>query len=111
MWLGELFAESGCQAIPALNCRQGLSLAMQSQSPVGVLIINPELRGARRLINLLKLEDPALRVVLIRDSAAPFDDRHSVLRGIEAHSTLERPAPWEPISQQEWVMKLRRALS
>lgn len=70
MWLGELFAELGCQAMPALHCRQGLALAKQLKLPITILIANPELRGYQQMVRLLTAANPGLRVIPIRDSTA-----------------------------------------
>src|ERR1700733_182860 len=43
MWLGELFAELGCQAVPAFNCRQALALIERFDLSLTILVINPEL--------------------------------------------------------------------
>jgi len=110
MWLGEVFVELGCQSVPALHCRQALALATRLKLPITTLVVNPELRGARRTVKALLAANPGLRVVLIRDSAAEGSGRPADLAGIQPRSTLERPAPGEPISRQEWVAKLRKTL-
>jgi hypothetical protein len=116
MWLGEIFAEVGCQAAPAFNCRQALALIQQIDLPIATLIINPQLRGAKRLVKMLTASNPDLRLVLIRDAAAPENDAHR--RGlpanpgrIQARFTLQRPAPAEPISRTDWAARIRKMLS
>ena len=112
MWLGELFAELGCQVVPALYCRQALALATRFQLPVGILIVNPNLRGATRMIQALVAENPGALVVLICDSAPldkgthPTPDR----QGIRTRFTLQRPLPGEPISHAEWIARIRKML-
>jgi hypothetical protein len=104
MWLGEVFLELGCPAVPALHCRQALALTRQINRPVSTLLINPELRGAARFVDRLLAVNPAARVVLIRNSAADSP------KGIRADSILQRPLPSEPISQSEWLANVRQAL-
>jgi DNA-binding NtrC family response regulator len=104
LWLGEMFAENGYQAIPALHCRQALTFVKKLDLRVDVLVLNPKLRGAARAMKVLVSEQPSLRVVLIRDpsTSGPVPDSN--------HETLERPAAWEPISRAQWVTKIRKVL-
>jgi hypothetical protein len=103
MWLGEVFNELGCQAVPALHCRQALDLARRLEVPIKTLVVNPELPGAARAIKSLGSANPGMRVVLIRTAAS--HDSAPVRR------TLQRPSPWEPISRQEWLAKVREVLA
>jgi hypothetical protein len=105
MWLGEVFNELGYQAVPALHCRQALALARQLGLPITTLVVNPELPGAARAIKSLGSANPGMRVVLIRDAASHNSACASVRR------TLQRPSPWDPISRQEWLAKVREVLS
>ena len=124
MWLGEVFVEAGFQAVPALHCRQALAMAKRLNRPITTLVLNPELPGAARTVKALAAANPAMRVVLIRNSpahsdapSAPHDMRDDAARpsrtnpnGIRARSTLERPSPEEPISRPVWVSKIRKML-
>jgi hypothetical protein len=104
LWLGEMLTESGYQAVPALQCRQALTLVKKLALPIDLLVLNPELRGAKRTIDVLAAEHPRLRVVLIRDPSTPCP-------GLDSnHATLERPSAWEPISRPQWVTKIRKVL-
>ena len=105
LWLGELFSESGYEAFPALQFSEALTFVKTLTAPVNVLVANPKLSGAARAIDTLKTAQPDLRVLLIRDpadddSTAPCD-----------HATLVRPAAWEPISKEHWMMKIRNMLT
>jgi hypothetical protein len=121
MWLGEVFLELGCQAVPALHCRQALVLAKRMTLPITTLVMNPELPGATRTVKALVAANPAMRVVLIRNSAAypgtnggNGDTPNPGLanpKAIPARSILEKPAPWETISRTEWVAKVRTLLA
>jgi DNA-binding NtrC family response regulator len=104
LWLGEMFAESGYQTIPALHCRQAVELARKLALRVDVLVLNPKLRGAARAVKVLETEHPRLRVVLIRDPSAPGPALDS------KYATLERPSAWEPISRPQWATKIRKIL-
>lgn len=104
LWLGEMLTETGYQAIPALHCRQAMTLVKKMDLRVDVLVVNPKLRGAARAVKALETEHPRLRVVLIRDPADPGQAPDS------NHATLERPSAWEPISRPQWVTKMRKVL-
>jgi DNA-binding NtrC family response regulator len=104
LWLGEMLTESGYQTVPALQCRQALTLVKKLALRIDVLVVNPELRGAARAMKVLASEHPRLRVVLIRDSCSPGTVLDS------NHATLERPSAWEPISRPQWITKIRKAL-
>jgi hypothetical protein len=103
MWLGEVFTELGFQAIPALNCRQALALAERAELPISVLVVNPQLPGAPRMVETLMAENPGVQVILIGNPAAHPEP--SVTRPM-----LERPSPWEPISRLDWVARVRKIL-
>src|ERR1700719_2626444 len=108
MWLGELFAELGCQAVPAFNCRQALALIERIDLPISIVAIDPELRGAKRLVKVLVAANPGLRLVLIRSAADPEcasqgSGPHPTPNGIQARFILERPLPGEEISRPDWT--------
>ncbi len=109
MWLGEIFSELGCVAVPALHCRQALALSERFDLPITILLVNPELRGAERMIHTLVAANPGVRLVLIREGtadhlgAAPID--------VRVRQTLEHPLPGDAISRPDWVAKIRRLLS
>jgi CheY-like chemotaxis protein len=109
MWLGELFAELGYSSVPALQGRQALALARRLKLPVTILIVNPKLRGAGRMVQVLAAANPELRLIIIRDSA-PGAPNQTDLAGLRVQGSLERPLPWETISRQEWLAKIRKVL-
>jgi hypothetical protein len=104
MWLGEVFSELGFQALPALNCRQALALAERAELPVSVLVVNPQLPGAPRMVETLVAGNPGVQVILIGDPAAHLEP------GV-ARPVLERPSPWQPISRPDWVARVRKILA
>ncbi len=119
MWLGEVFVEAGCQAVPALHCRQALSLAKRLKPPITTLVLNPELPGAARALKLLLAANPGMQVVFIRPSTAEPGEGGMHYRGPDGihffgtpvRSSLARPSSWEPISRARWVAKIRRMLA
>jgi hypothetical protein len=120
MWLGDVFSELGCQALPALQCRQALALTKRLGLSITTLVLNPELAGAARMVAALVGVNPGLRVVLICDAAAhphPYNGHGGAIgqfaakpAGIPASFTLQRPSPWEPVSRREWEAKVRKIL-
>ena len=112
MWLGQVFAELGYQTIPALTCRQALVLVRRFDLPVATLVLNWELRGARRLVKILAAENPGLQIITIRDSAARRNGQQQAAPNcMWIVSSLERPAPGESISCGEWAVRVRKALA
>jgi len=108
MWLGEIFTELGYQAFPALRCRQALAFIQRIQVPVAVLVIDPELHGAQRMVKVASMANPALRLILVRDATA--SESGASEPGIQSRFTLERPSPGDAISRPEWAAKIRRLL-
>jgi hypothetical protein len=107
-WLAELFNEFGYRSIPALNCAEALSRFRQSGREFELLVLNPHLRSAARLIRTLKRVPPlrvrALKVVLIQEGNQPE------IAAPEVVATLERPSGWAPVSRAEWRQKVQRLL-
>jgi hypothetical protein len=121
MWLGELLGELGCPAVPALHCRQALALAKRFDLPITILLLDPELPGAARMVKLLSAANPGVRVALIRNSASQADGGILERRirtnpdginrvSIPARFTVERPLPYERISRPEWLATIRKLL-
>lgn len=103
-WLGELFSEAGYRALPALNCREALSLIKRFKLDVDVVAVNEELPGVTGMIGVLKRAHRPLKIVAIRNQA---EERPA---GIPAHATIERPSGWEPISRSVWLKKILSVL-
>ena len=102
-WLAELLAEFGYRSIPALGCREALSLVKRSGRPVDLALINPRLRGAARLILILR-HFRASKIVLIQDP----DRGHLSISGVAA--SIERPTGPVLVSRAEWHQKIHRML-
>ena len=104
-WLGQLLAEAGHQAVPALDTRQAASHIRQFNVGVDVVIVHPGTAGAANLLRTLNRTNKQLRIIAIRN---PGDDASATG---PAHAVLERPSGWEPISREEWLRKVRKALA
>jgi hypothetical protein len=98
-WLGELFSEAGYRALPALNCRQAVSLIRKFKLDLDVLAVNEGLPGVLGMIEKLRRAHRSLRIVIIREPAVDGVP-------IRAHATLDRPSAWEPISRKVWLKKV-----
>jgi DNA-binding NtrC family response regulator len=105
-WLGELFNESGYQAIPALNVDEALALVNKSRGRIPLLVVSPGFKEVLRLVETLSRFGPP-KVVLIQESGCP----NEVIAGLRAVATLERPDGWTPVSRSEWRQKVKRILS
>jgi DNA-binding NtrC family response regulator len=111
MWLGTLFTELGRQAVPALHCRQALAMIQRMDLPVSILVIDPELRGAKRLIQRVVAANPALRLVLIGNSGNSDNSAPTKFSGLQARFTLQRPSPMQAVSRAEWATKIRKLIA
>ena len=103
-WLGDLFSEAGYRALPALNCRQALSLIKRFKLDVDVVAVNDELPGVTGMIGMLKRAHRPLKIVAIRNHAGERPG------AIPVHATIERPSGWEPISRSVWLQKILSVL-
>ena len=104
-WLGQVLAEAGHQAVPALDTRQAVSHIRQFNMSVDVVIVHPGTAGVATLLKTLARTNKQIRIIAIRN---PGDDPS--VPG-PAHAILERPGGWEPISREEWLRKVRKALA
>jgi FixJ family two-component response regulator len=103
-WLGELFHEAGYQSIPALSSKQALALVRGDHKGVDLLVIDPRLWGASRLIKTLSRARPPKLVF----TQGPGEVTIPAVRPV---AVLERPDGWGPISRAEWRQTVQRILS
>ena len=104
-WLGERFHEVGYCPAPALNPRQAGSLLKELNLKITVVVVNPGLPGAQRLMKTLsRTQSPRVKIIIIRDPSVP------TTAAVRAHAIVERPLSLEPTSRHEWLRKLRRIL-
>jgi len=104
-WLGEIFTEAGYHVVPALNCSQALTAIKKFHLQINLLVVNPALIGAVRLVTSLECTRYDLRIVLIREG--PIGLKYP---GFRYDAALTRPSGWEPISRTDWLRKLRTLL-
>ncbi|MGD0437291.1 MAG: hypothetical protein ABSB86_12570 [Bryobacteraceae bacterium] len=103
-WLGEIFHAAGCKVMPALSCREALSLAEAANLTVDLIVVNPALTGVSGMIKTLRRTRSA-KIVAIQ---------HRTLLGgsrLDTHAVLERPSQGEPISRAEWLRTVRGILA
>ena len=100
-WFGEIFARAGWNIVPALNCRQAVSLAVMWDSHIDLIVVNPALNGIVEMIQTLsRVHRP--RVVVIGDSNVEAD--------IPADATIDRPDVSTSFSRAEWAERVRKIL-
>jgi hypothetical protein len=97
-WLGELLAQAGCQALPALNSRDAVRIAADFNLPV----VDPRLRGVSKAIKTVRAQYPSLRTIAIGPSGT------DAIGGINAQDTLARPSGSARVSRQECPRSVRR---
>ena len=100
-WFGEIFARAGWNAVPALNCRQAVSLAVMWDSYIDLLVVNPALSGVIEMVETLSgVHKP--KIVVIGGPEAEPD--------IQADATIDRPDIGTSSSRAESVKRLRSLL-
>lgn len=103
-WLGEVFTEAGCRALPALSCEQAFSLLKTLNVGVDLLVVNPRLPGVGGMLQVLSRMNRNLKIVTI--GKAP----RGVTAAIHPQATLERPSGSDSISRSDWLKKVRKVL-
>jgi len=104
-WLGEIFTEAGSRALPALSCEQAISLMQKLSVGIDLLVLNPRLPGAMRMVQILSSASPNFKTVLI-GKASP-----ALTTAIHPRAHLERPSSSDTISRPEWLKKVRKLLT
>ena len=100
-WFGEIFARAGWNAVPALNCRQAVSLAAMWDSYIDLVVVNPALGGISEMIETLsRVHRP--KVVILRDPDSEA--------AIPADATIDRPDLATAASRTRSAERLRRIL-
>ena len=103
-WLGEMFTEAGCRALPALSYGQAISLNKSLNVGIDLLVLNPNLPGVVGMLQVLRRAYPNFKIVLIGDASPPLS------ASIRPQANLERPSSLEPISRAEWAKRVRKLL-
>jgi len=101
-WLGEIFGKAGWNTVPALNCRQALTLAAMWDSYIDLVLVNPALNGVNELIETLsRVHRP--KIVVLHDP-----DIEAV---IPADGELDRPDLATSVSRARWAERFRQLLT
>jgi hypothetical protein len=103
-WLGEIFTEAGCRALPALSCEQAVSLNKSLDVGIDLLVLNPSLPGVIGMLQILRSVHPNFKIALI-GHASP-----ALSTAIRPQANLERPSSSDPISRLDWLRKVRKLL-
>lgn len=103
-WLGEIFTEAGCRALPALNCEQAISLLKKLNVGIDLLVVNPHLPGVSKMLHILGRAHRNLKIVAIAKAS------QELTAAIHQQANLERPSASDSISRPEWLNKVRRLL-
>lgn len=103
-WLGQIFTEASCRALPALSCQEGVVLMNALGIEPDVIVLNPNLRGVVGMLQRCARANRNLKIITI---GAPLD---AVTASIHPHVTLELPVPERAYSRPEWVERVQRIL-
>ena len=100
-WVGEIFVRAGWNIVPALNCRQAVSLAVMWDSHINLILVNSGLGGISEMVETLSdLHRP--KVVVIRDP--------NVEPEISADAIVDRPGMETPLARLEWAQRFQKLL-
>ena len=100
-WLGEIFGKEGWNIVPALNCRQAVSLAAMWDSYMDLIVVNPALSGVVEMIETLsRVHRP--KIVVLRSP--------DVEAAVPADAITDRPELSTSASRARWADRLRQLL-
>ena len=100
-WFGDILGKAGWNIVPALNCRQAVSLAVMWDSHIDLIVVNPALNGIVEMIQTLsRVHRP--KVVVIGDPNVEAD--------IPADATIDRPDVSTSFSRAESAERVRKLL-
>jgi DNA-binding NtrC family response regulator len=103
-WLGEIFTEAGCRALPALSCEEAVSLIGKLSLRIDVLVLNPQLPGVIGMLQIFRRAHPNFQIVTIGKASPALN------AAIRPKAKLERPSGSHSISHPEWLKKVRKLL-
>jgi DNA-binding NtrC family response regulator len=103
-WLGEIFTEAGCLALPALGCKQAVALMRELNVGIDLLVVNPRLPDVLGMLQTLGQAHPNLKIVVIGKASPEFST------AVRPHANLEPPAACDSISRLDWLKKVRKLL-
>ena len=100
VWLGAILDEAGYQPVPAKTVGDAARLARTY--PPNVLVINPEISGAAKLVAALCAHHPNLKVIALAD--VPYG-----LEGVVA--VAARPSELTEKTADSWRNLIARAIA
>jgi DNA-binding NtrC family response regulator len=103
-WLGEIFTEAGCRALPALSCEQAVSLLKKLNVAMDLLVVNPQLPGVSGMLQNLTRAKGTFKIVAIGTTSP------ALTAAINPQAILERPSGFDSISRPDWLKKVRKLL-
>jgi DNA-binding NtrC family response regulator len=102
-WLAEVLVGAKYQPWPASNAMDAATIiGRRHLAPLGLLVVNPSLRGVSQLIQRLRRNQPDLKVLAV----ASHNDK---VPGVNAR--LERPNPDDVSAKQKWAREVGRIVS
>ncbi|HUB82053.1 MAG TPA: hypothetical protein VMB03_24820 [Bryobacteraceae bacterium] len=102
-WLGEALAEARHQAWPACNVAEAGAILRSRRLPrLDLLIVNPSVDGALRLVQRLRRARPDLKVLAVD----PVNDEQ--VRGISDWRV--RPQSHDRSAKSQWLRHIERVI-
>ncbi len=103
-WLGERLAQTGCQAVPALNSRDAVRVVADLDLPIDLAIFDPSLRGVSDALNTVKDQSPYLRTLAVRTPG------REAIGAFDLGDTMAPPSGSAGILRQECLSSVHKIL-
>jgi len=103
-WLGEIFTELGCPAVPALDCKQAVSITRKLNLAIDLVVVNAWLPGVSKMMEKLSCAGRPLKVVVIHEGNV------ETISKLPADAILEKPPRPAAISREGWLNRVRDIL-
>ncbi len=100
-WLGRALDNAGFEALPAKSIWDGMALIDEYQLSVDVLVLNPELPGADRLVTFLRHSRDVKVIATNSNVASGFP---------EVDAVLPRPRDFDDERKAEWLRLIQTLL-
>lgn len=103
-WLGQIFTELSCHTVPALDCKQAVSVTRTLNLAIDLVVVNPRLPGISQMIKKLSCPGRTLKLVVIHERNV------EAISKLPADAILEKPPDPAVISREGWLNRVRNIM-